>query len=198
MCCKRKSKTEGVHRIAAFLAGTKALDWSNDTQGALDGLFNECTSLIQHEITYYFESRQRSKRLSFWFRLFALVFGTAGFLAPLVEAAGCEGLGVYGYLFLAVSAAFLTSNAIFGGTSGHARYVATQLRLEKLLSGMVIEWQRFRSGPEANSGQKLAYLSEKMQLAYEIIIGETDAWGKAIAEEVAKYESSIKQSAGDS
>lgn len=200
MCFKRKQKVEGIHRITSFLDATSQLDWESGKEMAWSSLFEQCTDLIRHEIQYYYNSRQRSRVLSAIFRSAALIFGTLGFIAPLAEAAGHDGVGVYGYLLLVVSVAFFTANSLFGGTAGHTRYVVTQLQLEKLLALMVLEWQQYRSADQDTvPGQKrIEFLREKMGEAYKMILEETDAWGEALAEAVQEYERKVRDTSSAS
>lgn len=193
-----KVKVEGVHRISAFLKSTQLLDWENMSENAWNELFNQCTTLISHEIEYYYNSRKSSRAWSVFFRSGALAFGTLGFLAPLAESAGYKGVAVYGYLLFAVSAAFFTANSVFGGTSGHSRYVLTQLRLEKLLALMVVEWQTYRDQGEKHEDRqsRTEFLIERMTEAYEIILEETNAWGEAAAEALRDYENKVNKGAG--
>lgn len=135
--------------------------------------------------------------VSFWIRLFALLFGTAGFLAPLLETTGItelKGSAPFGYLLLASSAAFFAANSLFGGTSGHTRYVVTQLHLEKSLTLMVVEWRKIKNfGSSCDT--KADFIKEKMTDIYSIILEETDVWGKALSQAVDTYEKKVSQKA---
>lgn len=198
MCFKNGKEIESTERITKFLEETSNIDWSSATPDGWKCIFDKCTGLIKGEIDYYYKSRKRNRRLSFWFRLLALLFGTAGFLAPLLEATGLAGLkgsAPFGYLFLAISAAFFAANSLFGGTSGHTRYVVTQINLEKNLTLMVVEWGNIISRNSSNEA-KADFIKEKMTDVYSIILEETDVWGKALAQAVDAYEKKVSQHAG--
>jgi hypothetical protein len=187
-----EDEIESPKRISNFLGATAQIDWTDISTDGWKLIFEKCTELVSGEICYYYKSRKSSKRTSFWFRVFALIFGTAGFLAPLLEVAGCKGAAPFGYLLLAISAALLAANTLFGGTSGHTRYVVAQLNLERILTLMVIEWSKLSSSNASNEA-KAAFINEKMCDVYSIILEETDVWGKALAQAVDAYEKNVKQ-----
>jgi hypothetical protein len=192
MWMKKEKEVESPERISQFLTVTSEIDWADNSPDGWKQVFVKCTDLIKGEIDYYYKSRKRSRRASFWFRLFALIFGTAGFLAPLLETTGLKGAAPFGYLSLAVSAAFFAANSLFGGTSGHTRYVVAQLNLEKALTLMVVEWSKISSDNESNE-IKAEFIKEKMAEVYSIILEETDVWGKALAQAVDAYEKKVSQ-----
>lgn len=192
MGIKKEQETENPQRISQFLKATSEIDWVDGTSDSWKQVFIQCTGLIKCEIEYYYKSRMSSRRTSFWFRLFALVFGTAGFLAPLLDAAGIKGAGPFGYLLLALSAACFAANSLFGGTSGHTRYVVAQINLEKTLTLMVIEWSKL-IGNNASIEEKADFIKEKMSQVYSIILEETDVWGEALAQAVEAYEKKVTQ-----
>jgi hypothetical protein len=123
---------------------------------------------------------------------FCINFWYCRFFAPLLETTGLKGAAPFGYLSLAVSAAFFTANSLFGGTSGHTRYVVAQLKLEKALTLMVVEWSKISSDNESNE-IKAEFIKEKMAEVYSIILEETDVWGKALAQAVDAYEKKVLQ-----
>ncbi len=198
MFSKGKQEIESTERITTFLEATSSIDWDSNTLEGWKIIFDKCTGLIKNEIDYYYKSRIRNRRTSFWFRLSALIFGTLGFISPLLEATGLDclkGVAPFGYLSLAISAAFFAGNTLFGGTSGHTRYVVTQISLEKTLTLMIIQWGKIASNNSSNE-VKADFIQEKMNEVYSIILGETDVWGKALAKAVDSYEKTVTQKSG--
>lgn len=192
MWSKNSIEVENPDRISKFLTVTSEIDWTADSPDGWKRVFSECTDLIKGEIDYYYKSRKRNRIASFLFRLIALIFGTAGFIAPILEAAGFEGTAPFGYLFLAISAAFFAANSLFGGSSGHTRYVVAQLNLERTLTLMVVEWGKINSN-NAQNEEKADFIKEKMSEVYSILLEETDVWGKALAQAVDAYEKNVSQ-----
>jgi hypothetical protein len=195
LCFKKSKEIEDTNRIASFLKITSEIDWESKSPDGWKLVFDKCTDLVKGEIDYYYKSRKRSRRVSFWFRFFGLIFGTAGLLAPLLETTGLgclKGAAPFGYLFLAISASFFAANSLFGGTSGHTRYVVTQLNLEKTLTLMVVQWSKLVS-KNSTDEVKADFIHEKMNDVYSIIMEETDVWGKALAQAVDTYEKKVSQ-----
>ncbi len=193
MFFSKVKEVESTDRISKYLNTISEINWNSETADGWKVIFTQSTDLVKGEIDYYYKSRKRNKRLSFWLRLFALIFGTAGLLAPLLEAVGQKGVAPFGFLALAVSAAFFAANTLFGGTSGHTRYVVTQLNLERTLTLMVIEWNQLVSSNKASNEQKADFIKEKMSEVYSIILEETDVWGKALYQAVDAYEKKVTQ-----
>lgn len=193
-------KIEDPERIRKFLDNTTSLDWSNARE-ALTILKNEAFQLVYYEASYYYRIRQGKKLLSGYLRFGMLLFGTLGVLAPLAEAANIYEVGVYGYLFLAVSGAFLTANNLFGGTSSHARLVTTQFQLEKIITVGTMKWNELERKLNQNGEKSLEIESRMFQLivetlenAYKLIIDETNEWGETLKTAMEDFEKRYKQS----
>lgn len=55
------------------------------------------------------------------------------------------------HYFLAGAASCLAANSLFGGTSGHVRFVSTQLELERLVTKARIDWCAFLAQAKADT-----------------------------------------------
>ncbi len=199
----KKKKIEDTEIIRLFLGKTASLDWSNSRE-SLSTLKNEAFELLNHEIAYYYRIRQNKKLLSGYLRFGMLLFGTLGVLAPLAEAAKLYEVGNYGYLLLAVSGAFLTANNIFGGTSGHARFVTTQLQLEKIISVGTVKWNQLENklNQDTNNEREIElkmfqFIIETLEEAYTLIIDETNEWNETLKSALADFENRYKQGQRD-
>lgn len=98
------------------------------------------------EVRYYYRERTNRRRYSKLCRLAAWAFGTGGLLASLLSAADpdrFQQLNSYGYVLIAVAAIVLTVNSLMGGTDGHVRFTATQIRLEQIITKFRIGWFSF-------------------------------------------------------
>lgn len=196
----RKSKIEDPERIRLFLNNTTTLDWSNPRE-SLSNLKDEVFLLLYQEASYYYRIRQDKKSLSGYLRFGMLLFGTLGVLAPLIEAANIYEVGIYGYLLLAISGAFLTANNLFGGTSSHARLVITQLQLEKIIFVGTVKWNELERKLHLDGEKSLEIESRMFQLIVEIlenasklIIDETNMWGETLKDAMTDFEKRYKQS----
>jgi hypothetical protein len=194
-----KKKIEDPDRIKAFLEKTGSLDWSN-AKDSLSTIKNEAFELLNHEVDYYYRIRQDKKSLSGYLRFGMLLFGTLGILAPLAEAAKLYSVGNYGYLLLAVSGAFLTANNLFGGTTGHARFVTTQLQLEKIIAIGTVKWneleKKLDQEAEKTSEVELEmfqFIISTLEEAYQLIIDETNDWNESLKVALADFEKRYKQ-----
>ncbi len=195
-----KTKMEDPERIKAFLEKTASLDWGAAKE-SLSTLQSEAFELLNHEVSYYYRIRQSKKSLSGYLRFGMLLFGTLGILAPLAEAAEFSEVGNYGYLLLAVSGAFLTANNVFGGTTGHARFVTTQLQLEKIIAVGTIKWNELENKLNQNTNDASEVQSEMFQFivnileeAYQLIIDETTEWNESLKVAMDDIAKKYKQS----
>lgn len=186
-------------RIKGFLESIRNLDWK-DPAVSIDALCQQAFELLRFEVDYYYKIRQSKKRLSLWFRIAVLVFGSLGMLAPLVEAAKLyTGAGGMGYLLLGVAGVFLAANSLFGGTSGHGRIVTTQLSLEKVIAVGSVQWNELRNrrygatDKAAIEKEMFDFIVKMLETGYQLILDETADWAKTLNESVSNYEMGIKQ-----
>jgi hypothetical protein len=197
---KRGEKVEGPERIAAFLAGTKSLDWSRpNVEASLDVVFVALDQLVQAEIRYYYGKRKRRRNMSIVLRGLAWLTGSLGLLAPLLAGAlgGENSVDRWGYVLLAIAASFIAANSLFSGTSGHIRYVTAQLGLERLIISFRIEWYQTKSlWPDEQTdetiksgfGLMLGFAKD----AHGTMSEETKAWGTALEQALANFEAATK------
>ena len=200
-------------RILKLIESTASLEWAEKSEQSLQTLYGECIEFIRKEVEYYDDKRNKMRRASSIFRGLGLTFGTIGFLLPLISHADLACLRDWGYPMLVLSTAIFTANNLFGGTSGHTRYVKAQLQLERWLTLTVIEWNRLsnETGPfteikvqnnaqnkpeevtvEIDKNQaKFNFLMGAITEAYEIVLSETDEWSYALKDAMADYQSKI-------
>jgi hypothetical protein len=195
-------KVEDPARIKELLATVQGLQWTSANPGdTLQALANALTKMVDAEIEYYYLTRGRRRRASKVFRAFAFLFGTVGLLCPLLEAAapiGAAGYAKTGYIFLALAAACIAGNELFGGTRGHIRSVATQYKLEGLLTAFILEWSRWQHdaalrGDPVDVEPAFAALKLLSQGVHQAIQSETQEWGLTIVAAEAAYGQGLKQ-----
>jgi len=165
---------------------------------SLSEVFDAVDDLATAEVQYYYRRRLTRALISSLARSAAWLLGSIGLLLPLIAGSvpdSYKELGQYGYVFLAGAACFLAANSLFGGTTGHVRFVITQLELERLITKARIEWCAFKTEAtaDANSTQRgfeliLAYASD----LHASTISETIDWSKTTLAELAKYQNSIE------
>jgi hypothetical protein len=189
-------------RIKSFLESIGTLDWK-DAGVSIDALCREAFELLRHEVNYYYEVRQSRQRLSLFFRVALLVFGSLGMLAPLADAAQLyEGASGLGYLFLVVAGIFMAANSLFGGTAGHGRIVTTQISLEKVIAVGSVQWNALKSrfdgatDKAAIEKEMFDFIAKLLESGYQLILDETSDWAKTLNESVSNYEMGINRKTG--
>jgi hypothetical protein len=171
---------------------------------SLSKLFEAVDDLASHEVNYYYRRRQTRAWISGVCRFAAWIAGTVGLLIPLLAApdgSAFKPLGSYGYAALAFSASLLAANALLGGTSGHVRFVLTQLELEKLITVSRISWLAYLSAkPDPASDKKISEGFELVkgyaQSLYAATITETGRWGETLLAELAKFQKALDERKG--
>ncbi len=197
----RKLRPEDPRRIRKFRDRMAGVSWDKASLvESLSQLFEAVDDLAEAEVKYYYRRRGTRASLSGLFRILAWVLGSIGLLLPLLSATdqpALKPLGQYGYSFLAAAASFLAANSLFGGTSGHIRFVSTQLELEKLITTSRVSWCEFLamlhstelSDAEIKGGFTL--IQEYSQGLYAKTIAETGNWGETLLAELVKYQKTV-------
>lgn len=186
-----KTNRKRIERLQSFAKSTRHFNWQASADAATSGLFEEVQNMVLAEIAYYHKARLSRKRWSLVARTTAWVFATIGILVPLIAATGINDWSLWGYPMLALAAAVLGANALFGGSSGHARFVLTELQLERELSLMTLVWQNLVAEDAPQSG-RIEHLRSVMANVYEIMLAESQAWVSEQAEELRKFKAQAK------
>ena len=199
---RRKARVEDPARLGKFVARVESLQWTPEKADAsLDSLSKASIELFRAEVDYYYQSRAARRRASVLFRWAAFAFGTAGVLCPFLEMTVPSWAGVsrLGYLLLAIAAASLAGNELFGGTRGHVRSVTAQYELELLLNRFVIDWQQWRSraGADAPGYRDGGFLLLRQLSAdvYKVLLDETREWGTAVLDAERAYKAGMARGA---
>ena len=184
---KRKPKIESPDRIKFFREFTIDLDWKNK-EDSLKKLYVGINTLAEAEIEYYYNRRLSKRRLSGLLRTCTLMFFGIGGLFPLIAGANSHlsPLNAWGYVILGIGAIFLSADKVFIGSSGHVRFVTTQLALEKDLTLFRLKWQKLLANyNSANSIDEFLDELEKFSASfYETILNETDQWKGELAQAI--------------
>jgi len=199
----KRLRPEDPRRMHQFRERMQHVSWDKSALlDSLSTLFDAVDDLAEAEVRYYYRRRGTRAWLSGLFRLAAWVFGAIGLLVPLLAATGepFTTWGPYGYVSLALAASFLAANALFGGTTGHVRFVSTQLELEKLVTSSRIAWYRYvarvramdLTDEEIENGFVL--IQAYAQSLYAATIAEAGHWGEALLAELLKYQKTIEES----
>ena len=193
-------RPEDPRRIRAFREALQDVDWDQaNVKDSLGKLFQAVDDLAIAEVDYYYRRRGTRAWISGIARFSAWIFGTVGLLLPLLAATKSQNfsdLGDYGYVFLAAAASCLGANSLFGGSEGHIRFVSTQLEIEKLIIQARIVWFEYLASQSVDSSDyKHGFLLIKNYAGdlHKITIGETGRWGKALLQELAKYQKQIDE-----
>ena len=201
----RQRRPENPRRVRRFREQVQALKWeqSNVAQ-SLFKLFDAVDVLAEAEVRYYYRRRGTRAWLSGVCRTLAWIFGTIGVLLPLCTAArgtAVESWGPWGYLFLALGGSFLGANALFGGTSGHVRFVSAQIELEKLITTSRIGWCRYLAHIDVEKisdediKRGFALVKTYAENLYSTTLSATRYWGETLMKELEKYRKSKERQA---
>lgn len=193
-------KVEDPIRISEFAALLRTLKWGqNDCRAALVAVFDGVTDLVQAELRYYFQRRKASRSLSASLRFLTWLLVSIGILIPIAApllSTKPDNFLSWGYVVFALAGVALAADKVFAGTDAHQRYVSAQLRIEYRYSDFALQWQQAMLSFDSNPGpeqakQALQVAAQFMQEFHALLQGETDAWGKAMAEAVAMLNGKI-------
>jgi len=195
----RNLRSEHPRRIKKFRLKIEELNWDQQNSNAsLHALFYAVDALAEAEVRYYFRRRRSRAWISGIARFSAWTFGTIGVLLPLLsgtELPALKEVGHLGYACLALAASFLALNALFGGTEGHIRFVATQLDIEKIITSARIKWCNYLTKIE-ESNQKhddgFALIQSYANALYARTISEAGRWGEATSKELENFQKEFK------
>jgi hypothetical protein len=202
----RRRNPEDPRRLRAFRDQVKVLEWSDGTFAqSAESLFNAVDDLATAEVSYYFKRRRTRAMLSGGLNLLTWLFGTAGILVPLIAAANDEWkeLNQYGYVGLALAGSFFGANALFGGTSGHMRFVTAQLDLERLITTSRVAFKGYLA--RCGTTQLTAELREAgVKLVegyatdlYRTVLAETSSWRETLQAEMQQIRTRVNQGQSD-
>jgi hypothetical protein len=133
--------------IAQFSATTASLEWDiGHVEASLLKLFKAVNQLALTDLAYYQNRVRYQSSISYCLRVAGAFFGTLGVISPALvatEAEFAKCIAKWGYFFFSLSGSAFAVNSLFGGTSGHARYVATQIKLEEVIARYGVKWSQY-------------------------------------------------------
>ncbi|MDU0457641.1 MAG: SLATT domain-containing protein [Geobacteraceae bacterium] len=176
-------------------------EWdTNDKQSSIAKLFHCVVAHAREQIKWYDERRKPKRLCAQAVRGLALFLATLGALCPLVTPVLDEywksQLPTLGYVFLAIGAALVGFDRLYGFSSSWMRFTSTQLSLEMLLKEFQFDWLLMQSQPfsETTSIQKLKDFASKLD---GIVKQETDAWITDFKSNIAELEKMLKTGADE-
>lgn len=182
-------RVEDPIRIKLLTDAVSLLTWnSQNTRQSLRVIFDQLSILAHAELRYYYMRRKAAGRRATFFRVCAWSFGTVGLLTPLFQPLLIDppiNLLAWGYLAIATAGAFVVADTVFSGTEGQARYVITQLDLERQYTRFSLEWQALLIAYENQpSPEGAVALIEKA-------INYAESFHKALASETAEWKDTM-------
>lgn len=185
------SRSRDLEKLLGFAEKINKAEWSDKSLiNDLNTIFQAMNELAHHEILYYSKAREMKLLISWVTRGCAWFFGSAGIMFPFLAGVNPDtfkNMSPWGYILLVAAAAMLVSNRLFTATSGHIRYAAAQLDLERLASAFQLNWaawlaeNRKALGEENIKKESVKKAFEIFQNfseeVYKIIQKETNAWG---------------------
>lgn len=182
-------RVEDPVRIKLLSEAISSLTWdSQKTRQSLAVVFDQLSILAHAELRYYYMRRKAAGKRATFFRICAWSLGTAGLLIPLAQPLLKDppsNLLAWGYLAIATAGAFVVADTVFSGTEGQARYVITQLDLERQYTQFSLEWQALLIAYDSQpSPESAVALIEKA-------IGYAESFHKALASETAEWKETM-------
>jgi len=110
-----------------------------------------------------------------------------------------KALAPWGYVCLAGAVGFFAANSLFGGSSGHVRYVTAQLNLERLLTRFRVDWYAYSASLKADPltdeqiEKAFAMFCQFVDDYYQIILSVAGNWGEALLAEIEKYRQGVEK-----
>jgi hypothetical protein len=200
------AKGEHPSRLDKFMQQLKSIEWqkADDVAKSLDTVSQCLNALLQHEVLYYFKIRTRKRKVSDLTRFLSYVAGSIGFLMPFIASAHRDyaALGPWGYFFLALAAALLGANRLFGSTAGHIRNATAQYQLEKTMTIFRLDWECWRAklgeakAQEADIEEAFKLLKQFAADSYFVIEAETRQWGESALEALMQFEAQVNAGRG--
>ncbi|MBI4552389.1 MAG: SLATT domain-containing protein [Candidatus Latescibacteria bacterium] len=152
---------------------------------------------------HWYENRRWAKRVgSQWLRILTILFTAIGALCPLIDATkivqNTLSLGQWGYVSLALAAAFVSYDRYFGLSTGWMRNIITQMSLEKALNELQYDWaillaqHQGLQPPQDRSRILLQRLKEFSLQVDALVRQETDAWVTEFQSNLAELEKLLK------
>jgi hypothetical protein len=202
------SAPEHPDKLTEFKNVLSGLKWdAPDKLGSLNELFTAVDSLAEAEVRYYFRRRITSRTWSTALRFGSWLFGTLGVLTPLLATTNFPSFWVanqppsgslipWGYFFLAVAAALLGANTLFGATAGHVRFASTQLLLEKIMTVSRIAWCEYLNEAKNSPTEEAMkacfdFIGSYAEAMYSATLSETGNWSEMVIAELNRYASEI-------
>ena len=196
-------KPEHPTKLLEFQESVSKLEWNDaSVKKSLSMLFEAVDALAVRELSYYYRRRQTRAWISSSFRFSAWLFGSVGLLLPLLAATKEPWIlasSEYGYVALAVSASCLAANALFGGTTGHIRFVSAQLTIEKLVTVSRISWYEYMSRfnddriPRDQIAKGFERIQKYAEELYATTIVETGQWAEMVMRDLEKFRSKLDE-----
>ena len=179
-------------------------DWKDDAAAcaALQRFYQSTLRSAQAQVEWYNRNGSSTGKRSRRLRLAAIVAGTLGTLAPIIEVAVGSPPTNVGYIFLAIAAAIIAGDSAFGVSSSWMRFRSSQLELERLLQAFRFDWaleQARLAGRLPDAGEREALLKLQRAFADAVLLtvqSETQTWVQefrgALAELAKTYRAGIE------
>lgn len=152
------AKPEDPIKFKVILEKIRNFDINSSNRIAeMSKLFESTTEVAISMIHYYYLKKSKKSKVSRFFRYSCFIFGAIGSIIPVASPVFRPAIdsilkyysvtlsfpeySTVSLLFLAVAGAFYAADQFTGATSGHIRYITSQLQLERLVITNEIEWR---------------------------------------------------------
>lgn len=182
-------RVEDPIRIKLLSDSIGSLSWSaQTTRQALSVIFDQLSKLAHAELRYYYMRRKAAGKRATFFRVCAWVLGTTGLLIPLMHpliTTPSPHMLAWGYLAIATAGSFVVADTVFAGTEGQARYVITQLDLERQYTQYSLEWQALLIAYDSQPSPQCAVALIEKAISY------AESFHRALASETAEWKETM-------
>jgi len=169
--------------------------WNNDDQpGSVTTLYEWVIGKAQAQIDWYDGKRIPEKKRAQQIRVCALILATLGGLCPLLSplfSTNGTFLPTFGYVFVALSAAAVAFDKLYGFSRAWMRFAGAQLSLEIFLKEFQFDWRVLQSKPFSVEAS-LEMLKKFTANVDDIVKQETNIWITNFKNTIDKLEEKLK------
>lgn len=180
---------------------------TQDEASSLDEIFKWVVAHTEQNIDWYNKRRTSMKWWAQLFRTLAIIGGVIGGLCPLLATAIGKDysmfgyvltteLSTWGYVFIALAAAFVSTDKLYGFSKAWIRYAKTQLDIQATLNGFYMEWAALESVTGLEINKKIDRLKQHVVNVEALIKKETDQWVVEFNTSIAELEGQLKGADG--
>lgn len=161
---------------------------AGDPQATVQMLYDQAESYALAIREWYLADKRAKRRYSRFLRAAAIVLAAVGGVAPLAPLVTQNSGARWGYVFLALAAACVAFDRVFGLSAAWMRDIAGAQSADRIRAELYNEWAKIltAAGAEDRAELQLALLDRTSLALANILNAETSEWRR-------EFESSLEQ-----